>query len=172
MAIAGNELKMSEERIDKICSFLRQGYSRKKSAICSGITRQSFSLWYSNNPAFKARVDEAEGEYLHWKFEEIKKDSLNSLKTLICGIEYDEKTEETREGKDGYKFTVTKITHKRVLPNPTAVIFALCNRDPEHWQNRVTGDIKGELKTANVNGNLSLDKVPDELLQKVIESMK
>lgn len=166
------DLKMSEEKIAIICSQLKEGMSRTKAAQSVGITRQTFLNWYKGSELFKQRVDEAENEYQLWRLEGIKADSLNSLKSLICGVEYDEVTEETRLDRSGKPITLKKVTHKKVLPNVTAVIFALCNRDPERWQNKVTGDIKQEVKTANLNGTLSLDKVPDDVLAKVLDFMR
>lgn len=167
-----SEYKLTEDRVETICRMLREGYSRKKCAEAVHITRQTFHNWYVGNADFASKVDEAEKEYQIWKFEGIKRDCLDSLKTLICGTEYDEVTTEHRQGADGKPYEFKKVVHKKVLPNVTAVIFALCNRDPDHWQNKVTGEIKEEVKSTNINGSVSLDKVPDEVLAKVIEYMK
>ena len=131
------------------------------------VIKDSIKNNYKNSEEFALKVSDAEQEYREWCFEGVKKDSLESLKTLICGTEYDET--ETKVDKDGN--TIVKTTHKVVLPNVTALIFALCNRDPEHWQNKVTGDIKQEVKSASLNGSLSLDSVPDDLLGKVLEAL-
>ena len=74
-------------------------------------------------------------------------------------------------GRDGKgTITKTKVVHKRVMPNPTAIIFALCNRDPEHYQNRVTNELTGTVKTETQNV-VSLKKVPDDLLERVINAI-
>jgi len=168
----GKELKLTDDRVETICSMLREGYSRKKCAEAVHITRQTFHNWYMTNPTFAGKVDEAEKEYQVWKFEGIKRDCLDSLKTLICGTEYDEVTTEMRQDANGKPYEFKKVVHKKVLPNVTAVIFALCNRDPQNWQNKVTGEIKEEVKSTNINGSLSLEKVPTDVLAKVIEFMK
>lgn len=170
--MVGNELKLTDDRVETICSMLREGYGRVKCAQAVHITRQTFHNWYVGNPDFAAKVDEAEKEYQIWKFEGIKRDCLDSLKTLICGTEYDEVTTEQRQDANGKPYEFKKVVHKKVLPNVTAVIFALCNRDPQNWQNKVTGEIKEEVKQTSINGSVSLDKVPDDVLAKVIEYMK
>ena len=157
--------KMTPEIVDRVCEGLRNGLSRTKAAEGAGITRETLRLWCKNSEEFALKVSDAEQEYREWCFEGVKKDSLESLKTLICGTEYDET--ETKVDKEGNK--IVKTTHKVVLPNVTALIFALCNRDPEHWQNKVTGDIKQEVKS--LNGTLSLDAIPDELLGKVLDAL-
>lgn len=159
--------KMTPEIVERVCEGLRNGLSRTKAAEGAGITRETLRLWCKSDEDFAVKVADAEQEYREWCFEGVKKDSLESLKTLICGTEYDET--ETKVDKEGNKSV--KVTHKVILPNVTALIFALCNRDPEHWQNKVTGDIKQEVKSASLNGSLSLDSVPDDLLGKVLEAL-
>ena len=82
----------------------------------------------------------------------------------------EEVTTETETKWSGKPVTKKKVVHKKVGPNPTAIIFALCNRDPEHWQNRVNNEITGKIDTDSKQ-ELSLKHVPDDLLAQVIDAI-
>jgi hypothetical protein len=71
--------------------------------------------------------------------------------------------------KDG-SIKVTK-TRKVIPPNPTAVIFALCNRNPERWQNKVTGEIKQDITTENKT-RVDLSRLKDETIQELIKELE
>ena len=73
--------------------------------------------------------------------------------------------------KNGNNVEEKIVEEKRVPPSATAIIFALCNRDPEHWQNRVSNDISGKIETENKGAGVSLANVPDSLLSQVIEAI-
>ena len=87
-------------------------------------------------------------------------------------MEYEETKTEYENDKNGNpRIRKQTVVTKRIAPSPTAVIFALCNRDPEHWQNRVAQDITGKLETETKGSGVSLANVPDELLAKVIDAI-
>ena len=120
---------------------------------------------------FSDKVKKAEAEYQQWYDSQIVVDSKRSLAELIRGYEWDETTTETIPSRDGKTtITKTKVVHKKAAPNPTAIIFALCNRDPEHWQNRVNNELSGKIET-ETKSNISLANVPDDLLAKVIDAI-
>ena len=59
---------------------------------------------------------------------------------------------------------------KKAAPNPTAIIFALTNRDPENWKNRQTTDINANVKAENTN-KPDLSGIPDDLLEQVLNKI-
>ena len=124
-----------------------------------------------NDANFAERVKNAEREYQEWYDSQLIVDCKRSLSELVQGYEWDEITTESALNKAGKMVEVKKkVVHKKAAPNPTAIIFALCNRAPEEWSNKhiqeLTGKIEAETKT-----RLSLQNVPDGLLGQVIDAI-
>ena len=160
------------ERVAVICKALANGETQETAFRLGGISKETYYRWLKENKDFSNAVKKAQAEFQDWQMNGILEDARKSLKTLICGQEYEEIKTEYENDKNGNPRIKkqTRIT-KKVLPNPTAVIFALCNRDPEHWQNRVAQDITGKLETEAKGSGVSLANVPDELLAKVIDAI-
>lgn len=165
--------KYIPERIEKIAQAIEQGDKCEVAARKAGVSPTQFYEWQAKKPEFAERIKAARAKYEEWELNGILEDAKKSLKVLVCGLEYDEtKTEYEQDPKrpDAPRIKKMTTTHKKVLPSPTAVIFALCNRDPEHWQNRVSQEISGKLDTDG-RTEVSLAKVPDELLAQVIDAI-
>ncbi len=160
------------ERVAKICAAIEQGETNETAAKIGGISVSTFCEWQATKPEFSEAIKRAKAAFEDWQMNGILADAKKSLKTLVCGQEYEEIKTEYENDKNGNPRIrkQTRVT-KKVLPNPTAVIFALCNRDPEHWQNRVAQDITGKLETEAKGSGVSLANVPDELLAKVIDAI-
>lgn len=165
--------KYNIKRQQIICDALRNGESRTTAAKRAGVDRDTMRNWMREFSAFSAAVKDAEEEYQNWLLNGIKDDALKSLKTLICGLDYEEtKTEYEQNPDDPAQPRIKRqtVTTKKILPNATAVIFALTNRDPERWKNRYEQTIDGRLDTESRTA-VSLEKVPDDLLAQVLEAI-
>ena len=172
MGQRGRQPKYTTERIAKICDSLKQGNTKETAAKAGGISVSTFCEWQATKPEFSEAVKKAIESFEEWQMNGILADAKKSLKTLICGLEYDETKTEYENDKNGNpRIRKQTVVTKRIMPSPTAVIFALCNRDPEHWQNRVAQDITGKLETEAKGSGVSLANVPDELLAKVIDAI-
>lgn len=159
------------ERVRKICEALERGETKETAAKIGGITMTTFCDWQNTKPEFAEAVKRAKEVYEEWELNGILADARKSLKTLVCGLEYEEiKTEYENDANGQPRIKKQLRTTKKILPNPTAVIFALCNRDPEHWQNRINQELSGRVET-ETKQNVSLANVPDELLAKVIDAI-
>lgn len=162
------------ERVAKICKALSDGMTNAEAAKLVGITVTTFCEWQNTKPEFAEAVKKAKESYIEWQNNGILEDARKSLKILICGLDYEEvKTEYEQEPMKPDKPRIRKQTRttKKILPSPTAVIFALCNRDPEHWQNRIVQDLTGKLDVEQKGKAISLANVPDDLLAKVIDAI-
>ena len=116
-------------------------------------------------------IEKAKIQYQEWLDKECLKEAEKGLMRLIRGEEYTETTTEFGLDKNGNPIqTKQKQVVKRILPNPTAIIFALCNRDPERWKNRVNNEVSGKITTETKN-SVSLASVPDDLLEQVIDAI-
>ena len=171
MAKRGREAKYTPERIARICNAIAEGKTNEQAAALGGITYNTFWRWYNEKSDFCDAIKKAKAQYEDWLMNGILEDAEKSLVTLIKGCEYEEiKTEYENDSFGNPRIKKQSRTTKKILPNPTAVIFALCNRDPEHWQNRIQQDINGKIETENKT-QLDLSSVPDELLGQVIDAI-
>ena len=172
MAKRGRQPMYTPERVAKICKAIENGETNAVAAKIGGIHIATFCEWQNTKPEFAEAVKRAKAGFEDWQLNGILEDAKKSLKTLICGQEYEEIKTEYENDKSGNPRIrkQTRVT-KKILPNPTAVIFALCNRDPEHWQNRVAQDVNGKIDVEQKGPGISLANVPDDLLAKVIDAI-
>lgn len=172
MAKVGRKPKYNPERVQKICEALERGETKEMAAKLAGISKGQLYAWIAEKSEFADAVKRAQAAFEDWQLNGILEDAKKSLKTLICGQEYEEvKTEYENDHTGNPRIKKQSRTIKKILPNATAVIFALCNRDPEHWKNRVENDVTGRIET-EAKTDVSLASVPDDLLAKVIEAMR
>lgn len=172
MAKVGRKPKYNPERVQKICEALERGETKEMAAKLAGISKGQLYAWIAEKSEFADAVKRAQDAFEDWQLNGILEDAKKSLKTLICGQEYEEvKTEYENDHNGNPRIKKQSRTTKKILPNATAVIFALCNRDPEHWKNRVENDVTGRIET-EAKTDVSLASVPDDLLAKVIEAMR
>lgn len=166
--------KYNPEIVQKICQYIEQGETNEHAAELAGVSKQTFYFWLNTKVDFSDAVKKAKEEYRHWLHNDILADAERSLKVLINGTEYEEiKTEyeQNPTNPDAPRIKKQSRTTKKILPNPTAVIFALCNRDPEHWKNRIDTDINAKVEQ-ETKTRLDLSGVSDELLGQVIDAIK
>lgn len=168
----GRKPQWTEAKVEIMCKAIASGKSYKDAFTAARISHQTFYRHLNDDSDFSDRVKKAEAEYQDWYDSQLVVECKRSLIELVRGYEWDEVTTETIPGKDGKDtITKTKKVHKKAAPNPTALIFALCNRDPEHWQNRVNTELSGKVET-ETKSNISLSNVPDDLLAQVIDAIK
>ncbi|MBR4859831.1 MAG: hypothetical protein IKV10_00855 [Alphaproteobacteria bacterium] len=168
----GRKPAWTDAKVEIICKAIENGKSYKDAYTAARISHTAFYAHLNNDVEFLDKVKKAEATYQQWYDSQLVLDCKRSLIELVRGYEWDETTTETMPGKDGKGvITKTKVIHKRAAPSPTAIIFALCNRDPANWQNRVSNDISGKIETENKGAGVSLANVPDSLLSQVIEAI-
>ena len=172
MAKLGRKTKYNSDRVARICKIISEGGTEKSAFEAVGVSESQYYEWKATKSEFAEAVKKAKAEYENWLDVQYKKEAGKSLMLLIKGTEYTETTSEYGLDKQEKPIqTKRKDVTKKVLPNITAVIFALTNRDPEKWKNRLSSEVRGELKTES-KSDISLANVPDELLEKVIDAIQ
>lgn len=173
MAKRGRQPMYTPERVKRICDAIERGETNETAAKIGGIAVGTFFRWIDEKSEFNDSVKRAKAAFEDWQMNGILEDARKSLKTLVCGQEYEEIKTEYENDKTGNPCIKkqTRVT-KKILPNPTAVIFALCNRDPDNWKNRVAKDVNGKIDVEQKGSGVSLANVPDDLLAKVIDAIK
>lgn len=167
-----NNGKYGAEIINEICGYLRDGDTARTAVAKAGLSESTFYQWQIDHPEFSDAVKRAQEEYKQKEFGEILNSAKKSLRVLVEGTEYDEVETEYGTDKNGNVYIKhQKTKKKKILPNPTSVIFALTNRDPENWKNRYSTEqdvkVQGDTET-----RLSLSKVPDDLLEQVVKAIR
>ena len=167
----GRKPKWTDAKVEIMCKAIAAGKSYKDAFTATRVSKATFYAHLANDSDFSDRVKRAEQEYQEWYDSQLVVDCKRSLLELIRGYEWDETTTETATGKDG-KETVTKkkTVHKKAAPNPTAIIFALCNRAPGEWSNKHIQELTGKIETESKPG-ITLANVPDNLLAQVIDAI-
>lgn len=169
--MAGRKPKYTPERVEIICKGLSEGKTDIDCCKMAGIHVSQFHRWFNEKSEFRESVKRAKAQFEQWHNEKMVEDAKSSLVELICG--FVQKTKKTRSFVDKTGKTVTEETveEKQLPPNATAIIFALTNRDPDNWKNRLSQDVNGKIQTEQ-KSDVSLANVPDDLLEKVIESIR
>lgn len=160
--------KYSKKTVEKICRLISSD-SYTISEVCEnvGISRQSFYKWKTDKPEFSKAVEEAEEQFNEMIVVEAKR----SLMRMIRGYTVQEKKtvsvdtgKKDDEGKPIVKIKEHSVYDKHVQPSIVAAIFALANRDPDNWKNRMSNEV-----TAEVSVKSDLEKLSDEELQAIID---
>lgn len=168
----GRKPQWTDAKVEIMCKAIAAGKSYKDAFTAARVSSRAFYYHLRDDVQFMQAVKKAEQEYQQWYDAQLVVDCKRSLIELVNGYEWDEITTESALNKDGKMVEVKKkVVHKKAAPNPTALIFALCNRDPEHWQNRVTNELTGKVTTEQTGKGVSLVNVPDELLEQVINAI-
>lgn len=167
----GPKIKLTSARIDKLLNAIRQGKTITDALALSGIPRTTYYDKMKSDSNFSDEVKKAELEYDNWCNSELIVDAKASLKDLIKG--YKQITKKTRSyvNKEGKTVIEETTEEKTCPPNATAIIFALCNRDPDNWKNRVAQDVNGKIDVEQKGSGVSLANVPDSLLAQVIDAI-
>lgn len=167
----GRKPQWTDAKVEIMCNAIAAGKSYKDAFTAARVGKTAFYKHLSEDAEFADRVKKAEAEYQEWYDSQLVVECKRSLIDLVRGYEWDETTTETIPGRDGKKTVVkTKVVHKRAAPNPTAIIFALCNRDPDNWKNRINNELSGKVETESKPG-ITLANVPDDLLAQVIDAI-
>lgn len=169
--MAGRPTKYTPEVVNIIRESLAQGDSRQLACKKAGISDDSFLNWMRDNSEFSAVVKNAEDEFRNWEHTQLLASAKKSLRVLIEGQEYDETiTEYENDGSGQPRIKRQTTKTKKVLPSATAVIFALVNRDPENWKNRINSEVEAKVQS-DQRADVNLKNIPDDLLEAVVKAI-
>lgn len=168
----GRKPQWTDAKVEQMCKAIAAGKSYKDAYTAARVSHTTFYKHFNEDVEFNAKIKKAEQEYQEWYDSQLVVDCKRSLLELVQGYEWEETTTESALDKNGKMVEVKKkVVHKKAAPNPTAIIFALCNRDPENWKNRVAQDVNGKIDVEQKGTGISLANVPDSLLAQVIDAI-
>lgn len=167
----GRKPQWTDAKVEIMCKAIAAGKSYKDAFTAARVSKATFYAHLANDSDFSDRVKKAEQEYQDWYDSQLVVDCKRSLLELVQGYEWDETTTESALDKNGKMVeTKRKVVHKKAAPNPTAIIFALCNRAPEQWSNKHVQELAGKVDVES-NPGITLANVPDNLLAQVIDAI-
>lgn len=148
MAAKSAQAIATKDNLIRIAAWTRDGLSEAQIAKNLGISYMTFRR-AKKDPDFGEQISEA----LIQTKDVVDMEVENMLLKRARGYEYDEVTEEYEMGV----LVKRKVTHKMVVPDTSAQIFWLKNRQPDKWRDRrevdntvalvkldeVLGEIKG-----------------------------
>lgn len=167
----GRKPQWTEAKEEIMCKAIAAGKSYKDAFTAARVGKTAFYSHLGNDTNFAERVKRAEQEYQEWYDSQLVVDCKRSLLELVQGYEWDETTTESALVNGKMVETKRKVVHKKAAPNPTAIIFALCNRAPGEWSNKHIQELTGKVTTEHAGSGVSLANVPDSLLAQVIDAI-
>lgn len=161
--------KYTKELLEKICSLIKEdSFTIAEICINVGISERSFYDWQTKYAEFADSIKRAREDFNSLLIVECKK----SLIKKIRGYTIQEKKtitadtgKLTEDGKPIVKVKEHSVTDKHFQPDTAAIIFTLCNRDPDNWKNRQENNITGDMTLKS-----ELEKRSDEELENIIKN--
>lgn len=166
----GRKPQWTDTKVEIMCKAIAAGKSYKDAFTAARVSKATFYAHLANDSDFSDLVKKAEQEYQEWYDSQLVVDCKRSLLELVQGYEWDETTTESALVNGKMVETKRKVVHKKAAPNPTAIIFALCNRAPGEWSNKHIQELTGKIETETKPG-ITLANVPDGLLAQVIDAI-
>lgn len=160
-------MKYNKRIVKKICDLIsKDTYTIAEICASVNISERCYYDWQANNAEFAESI-----AYAREKFDEqLVKEAKNSLRKLVNGYEVEEKTTVYQNDKDGKpKIKEQKVVKKHIQPNPNSVEFALTNKVPHEYKNRINNEVTGK-DGKDLFANLSnedIDKRIAELKEKL-----
>lgn len=138
--------KYNKKLTEEICKLIRSdSYTIAEICRLTGISEETFYVWKKEKSEFSESIKKAEEDRRQFFAVEAKK----SLLKKIQGYMVKEKKIVTsypvcKEEEGAKRKRVVKeqsVTEKYFQPDTAAIIFTLCNTDPDNWKNRQNTDI-------------------------------
>lgn len=130
-------MKYSEELTEKICNHLKKGNTVTTTCQTVGISKETFYQWMKK-PDFSDFIKKAMAI-------PDKKVENALYKSAIMGHRYKEKEYKGVAVGEKIKMILVKTVTKIIVPNVTAQIFYLKNKQPDEWKDRHDLDVTGNM---------------------------
>jgi transposase-like protein len=150
-------MKYTKDLVERICELFATG-EHSVASVCTqvGISEAVFYRWKNDKVEFVESLKKAEA----LRLSAFKQMARSGLAKLLDVYEYDEMSRSysvDKHGKRRVKFE--KATRRKVMPNATAVIFALKNLDAENFQDKQAHEITGK-NGAPIAGDITVTVLP------------
>jgi len=146
--------KYTPELVETLCENIAQGFTILEACESVGISERTFYNWIEDEKKiqFLQSFKKAEQDKLKLLKDRRKEKALKGINCLLEPFTYDEVTVIEKETEMGFT-RETKTVTKTILPNVTALIFAMSNDMPDQFKRadkEVTEEVKDEKKVINI----------------------
>lgn len=151
--------KYGKETTNRICNMIKSD-SFTIAEICSqsGITHETYCQWRNKKPEFSEAIRRAEQERLDFFASTAKGSLLKMLKGFTIREKRTVMVDSGSKDEAGQSIPIIKetvITERYIEPDTAAIIFTLCNTDPDNWKNRQS------IEVSYVPGSISTMLLPN-----------
>lgn len=130
----GRKSKYNKKITAKIFDLIASGqHTILKMCQIVGITQETYFQWKKHKPEFSELIEKAEEACL----DSFKVMAKSGLAKLLDVYEYEETTVEYENFRGQPRIKGQKTVTKKIMPNPTAVIFTLTNTDPQRFRRQI-----------------------------------
>lgn len=161
--------KYSKKLVDHICELLStDSYTIAEVCSLSGISESTYHEWKDKKPEFSESIKKAKKYFNEFIIVEAKRSLVKKIRGYTVQEVKTVNVVSKQMDEMGKPIIIEKekiITDKYFQPDTAAIIFTLCNRDPDNWKNRVDNNITGDMTLAS-----ELDKLQDEELKNIIRN--
>lgn len=164
-------MKYSKDLVERICAEFASG-EHSVADVCKkvGLAESTFYKWKEEKSEFSESLKKADA----LRLSSFKQMARSGLAKMLDVYEYDEMSRSysvDKHGKRRIKFE--KATRKKVMPNPTAVIFALKNLDAENFKEKqeIESHNKVELMNVKVESVPALGGIPIARSEKEVDGV-
>jgi ACT domain-containing protein len=127
-------VKYSKDLVERICTLFATG-EHSVADVCKqvGLAESTFYKWKEEKSEFSESLKKAED----LRLSAFKRMARSGLAKMLDVYDYDEMSRSYSVDKKGNRrIRFEKATRRKVMPNATAVIFALKNLDPENFKEK------------------------------------
>jgi len=161
--------KYSKKLVESICELLStDSYTIAEICSLSAISERSFYDWQAKYAEFADAIKRAKKGFDDFVIVEAKKSLIKKIRGYtvqeVKSVTVDTKKLDD-DGNPIFKEKEKIVTDKYFQPDTAAIIFTLCNRDPDNWKNRQENNITGDMTLKS-----ELEKRSDEELQNIIKN--
>ena len=126
--------RYNKDIAEQICRRLEEGETVQSVCRNVHIHKDTFYEWVKHKADFADAVNKARQA----AYDRIGEVANQSIYRLLTGYDV------TAEGKAITRVKEHVKIKKHIPPSAAAIIFTLCNRDPDHWKNRMNTEVTGK----------------------------
>ncbi len=161
--------KYTKEVLEQICSLVKEdSYTIAEMCAKVGISERSYYGWQTRFTEFADAIKRAQLEFNSLLVLEAKKSLMKKVRGYtvqeVRSVTVDSRKLDD-EGNPIYKQKEKTVTDKYFQPDTAAIIFTLCNRDPDNWKNRQENTMVGDITLKS-----ELERLSDNELESIIQN--
>ena len=161
--------KYSKEIVNHICKLISSdSYTVEEICSLSGINEATYYRLKKYKNEFCEAIKKAQEVFNEFIIAEAQKSLLKKVRGYTVQEKRTVVIDTGKLDENGnaiFREKENVITDKHFQPDTAAIIFTLCNRDPDNWKNRQDTNLSGEMKLVS-----ELEKLPDEDLKNIIRN--